>query len=163
MFTLDVGVRAVVFAAGKLLLTRFSPDQPAWECVGSGFVMGKTLPAMVEDALAARIALPLAATKLLYIVERFISRDSTDVHLLEHYYLCELTETNTGQLAAAVATDADLALLGLDELSVDQFSPACLHGVLAADAAERFNVSPKLIVDNQLGAKSAAASGVFRA
>lgn len=162
MFTLDVGVRAVVFTGGKLLLQRATTKPPAWECIGGDFTMGKTLPSMIERALADKLSLSATATKLLYIVERFFSRESTDVHLLEHYYLCDLADLDAADMTAA-GEKPEAALVKPEELADELFSPTCLKEVLVADAAEEFNVSPKLIVDNQLDEKSTAESGVFRA
>jgi hypothetical protein len=167
MFTLDVGVRAVVFTAGKLLLQRADSDQPAWECIEAVFIMGTTLPSMIERALAAKLSLTVSATKLLYIVERFFARDSTNVHQITHYYLCDPQEAGgeslENKLAAVAAGVTEFRLLRPDGLGEGMLSPACLREVLIADAAEQFNVSPKLLVDNQLGDKSTATSGVYRA
>jgi hypothetical protein len=164
MFTLDVDVRAVLFHDGQLLLARQTPNQEHFECIGSKFILGKSLPGMIGGALAARLSLTFSVAKLLYIVERFYTRDKTDVHQITHYYLCEPSESEQQaplELPEA-ALNADLTLIKPEELGEGLLEPACLREVLIADAAENFNVSPKLLVDNQLSEKSSAASGVFR-
>jgi hypothetical protein len=164
MFTLDVDVRAVLFHDGQLLLARQAPNQDHFECIGSKFILGKSLPGMIEQALATRLALAFSVSKLLYIVERFYTRDKTDVHQITHYYLCEPSESEQEaplELPDA-ALNSDLKLIKPEEISKEMLEPACLLEVLMADAAESFNVSPKLLVDNQLVEKTSAASGVFR-
>jgi hypothetical protein len=164
MFTLDVDVRAVVLHDGQLLLTRGAPDQPRFECIGSSFLLGKSLPGMIEQALRARLSLAASTTKLLYIVERFYTRESTDVHQISHFYLCELADAEQAAPSTLLdgTQDSDVALVKPQDLAEGALNPECLREVLVADAAEDFNVSPKLIVDNQLGEKSSTASGVFR-
>jgi len=165
MFTLDVDVRAVVAWDGRLLLARLGPNKPLYECIGGNFILGKTLPGMIEQALETKLSLAVSATKLLYIIERFYTREGTDVHQITHYYLCELAEAEQESLPdlLAAAHKAEAALVKPEDISDGALAPECLREVLLADAAEKFNVSPKLIVDNQLGEKCNAASGVFRA
>lgn len=164
MFTLDVSVGAVLHHEGELLLIpRGEADQAVYEIISGDFVMGLTLPAMIEHALGTKLDLAAAATKLLYIVERFYTKGNTDVHDITHYYFCEPTLTNAGTRIKCLAEDGKIALVKPADLGEGALAPACLREILVADAGEEFNVSPKLIVDNALGEKCGAVSGVFRA
>lgn len=157
MISLQLSVHAVLLVDGQLVLRRPEGDAAAPAvCCGDSIGLGETLPAALTRIIHAQLGLSCEAVKLLYIVERFLPRGGAKVHELAHYYLCE----RRGEAETPLPEGA--VLVSPAKIKPTEIEPPVLGEVLAADAADGFQVSPKLLVVNELPEESMAVSGVYR-
>jgi len=167
MFTLDLSVGAVLHLDGKLLLNRTpAEDSTVYSCFGGGFMLGRPLPQMLEDTLSQQFGLPVQSGKLLYILERFYQRGKMDVHEIVHYYQLVNIELPADELLEQISqhgpAELQPELLDPAQLQPGSLLPEALRQALVTDVQDDFNVSAKLIVDNDLAERCNSASGIFR-
>ncbi len=156
MISLQLSVHAVLLVDGQLVLRRPDGDLAPGVCCGDSIGLGETLPAALARILKAQLGQSCEAVKLLYVVERFLPRGGAKVHELAHYYLCERRDDDGAPLPDG------MVLVNPAKVKPTQIDPAVLSEVLPADAADDFQVSPKLLVVNELPEESQAISGVYR-
>lgn len=156
--SLQLSVRAVLLEGGGLVLRPQDELDAAgpYACYGNLIGLGETLPAALMHAIQAQLGFAVEAVKLLYVVERFLLEGNARVHELAHYYLCERRDDGDAPLPAGAV------MLEPGQLKPADIEPPVLCEVLATDAADGFQVSPKLLVVNELPEESQAVSGVYR-
>ena len=134
--------------------------------LGHRFELAMSLRDCCVQAVDKQAGLAVKPVKLLYIVEHFYQEGRVRHHDLAHYFLCEPTEKLEGNLLDALHPEEDApykpVLLGAKKIINSDLRPVELRDILAGDALNKFQVSAKHIVINNLPDEVSAKSGAFR-
>jgi hypothetical protein len=166
MFSLELSAWGVLLQQEELLLRAAggAGSAPVYSIPGDRIALGTTQSRFIEELLTRRLGCAVATGKLLYVVERFFSRDREQVHSIATYYHCQAEESVAEVLAGHAARGSredSLVLLAPEKLIEAQFEPEPLKQVVLADATDEFRVGPKLVVINEQPESIVAASGVY--